>query len=114
MITVYLHLFVPPSECCNYLDSTDALMIVKSTPYQCTFFIILLLLLLQIIFSMHGCYAAFSITLLVFSSCDAYMALGRITCWNYTNVLPVLFNHIVVLLYTIIQHLLWSSFWNQK
>lgn len=34
-------LIVPSSECCNYLDSTDALTISESTPYWCTFFITL-------------------------------------------------------------------------
>lgn len=40
-IAIYLYLIVPSSECCNYLNSTDALMIPKSTPYQCAFFITL-------------------------------------------------------------------------
>lgn len=40
----------------------------------------------------------FLYTSLVFTSRDAHIALERVICWNYTNVISVLLNHIVVLL----------------
>lgn len=111
-IAIYLYLIVPSSECCNYLNSTDALMIPKSTPYQCAFFITLFFFF--VIYIQHAWfYAAFSITAGVLILWCLHFP-GKVITQSYTNVFPVLLNDVAVLPCSYNQCLLWSSFWNQS
>lgn len=90
-----MYLIDSSSECCNYLDSTDALMILKSIPYQCAFFTTLFSFIFCKLYSvcMVLClFYNFAGTLILWClHCP-----GKVISWSYTNVLPVLLNHVAV------------------